>query len=131
MRAIYFGFMLAVAGLAGTSAHAGTVNKTMASGAQLQLFGYYSVNPDCSSMGFATIRITNPPSHGVLTSRRGTTFPYFVASNPRSACNTRRVPSMNVEYRPQTGFLGTDNVTIEAIFPSGVDRNDTYVITVK
>jgi hypothetical protein len=38
---------------------------------------------------------------------------------------------MNVEYIREKGFLGTDYVTMEAIFPTGFDRTDYYTVTTK
>ncbi len=122
-------FLIAVS--AATSANAGWVSKTMVAGSKLELYGYFSVNPDCTSLGDTVIRVATPPAHGVIGVHKGRSFPNFNSSNIRYVCNTHRVPSIIVEYRPQPGFVGTDSVMIEAIFPNGEDRTDTYNVIVK
>jgi hypothetical protein len=117
--------------LAMSWAHAESFFKTMAAGSKLKLAGYNTVNADCSSAGYAVVRILNQPAHGTPRIATGVTCPHHASSDPHSLCNVRRVPSVNVEYSPEKGFLGSDYVVLEAIFPSGTDRTDSYAIEVK
>src|SRR5690349_4944331 len=66
--------------------------KGAATGAKQKIDTVYSIRPDCTSVGYATIRIATPPTHGKLTSEPGEDFPYFKQDNVRSACNTKKVP---------------------------------------
>lgn len=110
---------------------ANNVNKTMAAGGQIRLFGYYLLNPDCSSMGDPVLRVTSQPAHGTVKMAKGSTYPNTAAGTAYAACSSVKVASVNVDYRAEAGFTGSDTVTIEAIYPNGVDRADTYYITVK
>jgi hypothetical protein len=64
-----------------------------AAGAKLRLDFLYSINPDCTSIGFATIRVVDQPRHCRITIDNGTGFTNFPASNPRTECNKRSGPA--------------------------------------
>jgi hypothetical protein len=125
------GAILLASGLYASSAHASTWLKTMATGTTLEVGRYISVNADCSSTGYATVRVTTAPQHGALTTHKGKGFPYFAAGDSHYDCNMRKADAVLVEYRPEPGFIGTDYVSIDAIFANGGERMDDYQITVK
>jgi hypothetical protein len=114
-----------------SSAYANMVTKVMPAGATLKAGHYYAVNADCSLMGYATLRITNAPQHGTLTTRRGKEFPHFPQGSPYADCNTRRVDSMIADYKPERTFVGSDYMTIDVFFPNGVEQTYDYQIIVK
>ena len=64
-----------------------------AAAAKLRLDFLYSINPDCTSIGFATIRVVEQPRHCRITVDNGTGFTNFPASNPRTECNKRSGPA--------------------------------------
>jgi hypothetical protein len=99
--------------------------------ATLEVGHYYSVENDCLSDGYATLRVTKAPKHGTVTMSQGTAFPSYPPNNPRSTCNKRRVDSMLVNYSPESGFVGTDAFSLDIIYASGGERMDDYQITVK
>ena len=70
------------------AAHA---DKVVASGRPLLLYQAYSTNPDCSSTGTVALRIAQAPEHGRVSIRQAGVLPRFPESDPRSACNRRRV----------------------------------------
>jgi hypothetical protein len=90
-----------------------------AAGAKLHLDFLYSINPDCTSIGFATIRVVEQPRHCRITVDNGTGFTNFPASNPRAECNKRRSDGVVVVYEPEPGYFGVDSLDFDAIFPSG------------
>jgi hypothetical protein len=98
------------------AAHA---DKVVASGRPLLLYQAYSTNPDCSSAGTVVLRIAQAPEHGRVSIRQAGVFPRFPESNPRSACNRRRVSGVEATYVSQRGYLGPDFVVLEALFPAG------------
>ena len=57
-------------------------------------------------------------------------FPNFNSSNPRSACNRRRVPGVQAIYVSQRGYLGPDLVVLQVLFPNGRGFNVTAAIRV-
>ena len=105
-----------------------TSNKTMVAGGALALGHYASVNPDCSSKGKTTVRLSSAPAHGSVRLREGRGFSFFQGYQQ---CNSRRVEGVTVEYRPERGFLGADTVGLDILYPSGSERMNTYYITVK
>jgi hypothetical protein len=98
------------------AAHAG---KVVASGRPLMLYEAYSTNPDCSSAGAVVLRVAQSPEHGRVSIHPSGVFPKFPESNPRSACNRRRVPGVQAVYVSQRGYIGPDHVVLEALFPAG------------
>ncbi len=98
------------------AAHA---DKVVASGRPLMLYEANATNPDCSSVGAVVLRVAQSPEHGRVSIRQTGVFPKFVLSNPRSACNRRRVSGVQATYVSQRGYLGPDFVILEALFPRG------------
>lgn len=109
----------------------GTISKAALSGKQLILAGFYSVNPDCTSGGVPTVRVTEAPKHGAMTMVEETGFPGFPKENPRNACNAMKLPVANVKYQSEPDYVGNDAVTVEVIFPDGIYRTQTINIVVK
>jgi hypothetical protein len=90
----------------------------------------YAINPDCSPTGEISIRTTEEPKHGKLTIGKGTSFSTFAPDNPRQACNRQRSEGWLVYYRPESGYLGPDSVTVDIIYPDGFSRRRHYAIAV-
>ena len=100
-------------------------------GHKVKLFFTASVNPDCSSAGDSTIRVTKSPEHGRVNVTRVREFGFFRESNPRSACNRRRVAGVAIYYTAQRGYTGYDTVGFEVYYPSGSRRSATANIQVR
>jgi hypothetical protein len=96
----------------------------------LQVDFLFSINPDCSSVGVASVRTIEEPKHGKLTIGKGSGFTNFAQDNPRHACNRRRSEGMLMYYRPEGGYLGPDSVTVDVIYGDGVSRKRHYAIAV-
>jgi len=111
------------------AAHAAA--KVAASGQPLILFQASATNPDCTSMGKVLLRVTQEPQHGRVTVRSTGVFPTFPESNVRSACNRRRVPGVQATYVSQRGYLGSDFVELQLLFPAGAERSVKLPIEVK
>jgi hypothetical protein len=101
------------------------------SGKPLKVDVYYSINPDCTSLGSTTIRLIEQPKHGTVEFRETTDFPYFREGNSRAHCNTRRVPVTQVIYIPAPGYTGPDSFQTDAVFPSGSARTAQYKVEVR
>jgi hypothetical protein len=122
---------IAAAILYATAAQGQSVTKYVVSGRPLKLDFATSINPDCSSIGRATIRVSRAPEQGRVTVTQSTDFPRFPPSNIRSQCNGRRVAVAAINYVSQRGFIGTDNVEVEIIFASGSLRHENFTINVR
>ena len=92
---------------------------------------FLAINPDCSLLGYPTVRISAQPTNGVVSVFKGKAFPRFLAPNPRSACDSRRVPAMRMEYRPRRDFVGSDSFSIDVFFRSGAEQEVTVNVTVR
>ena len=117
--------------LSATAAQAQFATKYAVSGQSLKLYFAYSTNPDCSSIGPPTIRVTRAPEHGRLTVVQTKDFPNFPLSNPRSDCNRRRVAGAAIRSVSQRGYIGMDAVGVEIIFASGSMRQQNFTINVR
>ena len=105
--------------------------KVTRSGAPLKVHYYYSLMPDCTSQGRTTANLVSAPQSGQITTSVGREFPAYPTTNTHSVCNTRRVASTDVFYRSAADFVGTDRFTVEVVFPNGVARQDSYVVSVR
>jgi hypothetical protein len=123
---------LAVAALCfslSSAAQSQTANKTVAVGGVLKVAHYASVNPDCSPLGMPVVRVSVPPTHGVVRTVKSSGFSHY--SSPFDQCNARRVAGVSVEYRPKRNFAGTDSFSLDIIFASGRERVESFNLTVK
>lgn len=117
--------------LCAAPAHAQQFQKTAVTGKPVILNSVFFVAPDCSGAGYAEVRITQQPQNGRVSLTKKPGFPAFPPSNVRHACNTRRVPGVEIRYVSKAGFIGQDYVAIESIFPDGSTLSRRYAITVK
>jgi len=97
----------------------------------LQLAFLFALNPDCSSLGYATVRVIESPKHGKLAIEQGTGFSTFQESNQRFACNKRRTDGVNVSYTPEAGYVGADSMLLDIINADGSYNKRHYAIEVK
>jgi len=93
--------------------------KFVAAGGHVRPWEVSARNPDCSSNGPVTFRIRTAPQHGTIRIESARIFPSYPPGNPRSVCNTRRVAGQRVSYFARAGFVGTDRVAFESIYPGG------------
>jgi|SRR5579862_1386847 len=92
---------------------------------------FYSLYPDCSSMGYPTIAIITPPQNGSITTTDGEANPVYAKDNQRSGCNMKRAPVTFVHYASKPGYRGGDSATVEVLFPHGSFRTIEYVFDVR
>jgi hypothetical protein len=96
---------------------------TIPSGGSIRLAFWANTHPDCTNAGYFTIREQGPPRHGKLEITETEDFGHWPEKNPRSACNTRRVDGVLVQYKSKPGFVGVDHATYDVFFPySGMRR---------
>ena len=112
------------------STSAAYADKAVASGRPLQLYQAYSTNPDCSSAGTVVLRVVQGAEHGRVSVHQTGVFPNFPQSNPRSACNRRRVRGVVATYVSQRGYLGSDLVVLQVLFPAGRESTISVPINV-
>lgn len=110
--------------------HGKDFSLTAVSGQSTKMQNYTSWNDDCAS-STGTVKVLTKPQHGMISKR-------FVDSKisthtriPRVAyCTGVPVKALQVNYTSARGFHGTDNFSLEAIWPTHRDI-DNYIVTVK
>jgi hypothetical protein len=96
-----------------------------------QVGSYYAIHEDCTSFGKTDVRITTQPQHGSVTVKYLTDYPRFADTNPRHICNTRKVPSTTLWYKPESNFTGSDYIAVDVIYADGHNTQGTVNIQVK
>lgn len=109
---------VAVTGCNSTPSHNPPL-KVAVNGKPLKVDYYYSLNPDCSSRGATTPRITEAPRHGTVEFREALDFPFFKRDSEQAHCNSKRVPVTSVVYTPSAGYTGPDSFQVYLVFASG------------
>jgi hypothetical protein len=98
---------------------------------KLQIDFLYALNPDCSLIGLATVRVIGQPQNGNIAVENDTGFTNFPPNNQRYECNKRKSEGVSVVYEPHPGFVGTDSITLDIIYPRGLETKRHYSIEVK
>ncbi len=106
------------------------MNVALAVGQKGRLDFLYSLNVDCSSLGFATVTTVEPAKHGKVAVDHGSGTPSFAADNPRSECNKREAEGVMIAYEPEPGFTGTDSLTVDIVYASKSTARRHYSISV-
>jgi hypothetical protein len=101
------------------------------SGKPAKLEFYYSLNPDCSSRGYADITVDESPQNGELAAKKGHDHPKFPSDSIFAKCNAKLVPSTQLYYQSTRGYVGADALTVEIIQPTGDKAEATFNIKVK
>lgn len=88
------------------------ISKAAMAGERIRLWAGTLVNPDCTVAGTMDTRIADEPRHGKVMLSDDPVFPNFLPPNPRTVCNSRRVPGKQAFYTADAGFHGHDKVTL-------------------
>jgi hypothetical protein len=107
------------------------ITRVTASDQELRLDFLYSLNPDCSSIGFAKVRVIKQPDHGTVTIDNGTGFTSFARDNQRFDCNKSRSDGVVIVYQPEPGYVGSDSMVFDTIYAGGSEQKRNYKIDVK
>ena len=95
------------------------------SDSDIRIGTYISVKSDCTSGPLPTIRLVSPPEHGKVAVKKAK----IRATNFRQ-CLAVSIPGYVAFYRSQSGFSGTDLVTMEIKFPNGRSVVQKITVTV-
>ena len=103
----------------------------VSSGVLTKLDYFYSLNPECSSLGMPEIVLTAAPQNGTFQARAGHDYPKFSTDSNYHVCNSKLVPAAQFFYQSNAGYVGQDTVSVGLTFPDGGKREMTYKITVQ
>jgi hypothetical protein len=90
-----------------------------------------ALNPDCSSIGFVTVRVIEQPKHGKVSVENGTGFSVYPQNDLRFECNKRKTDGINIFYSPDSRYFGADSITVDLITPDGGFGKRHYSIDVR
>ena len=109
-----------------------SVSKATVGGAPIRLWFNTAIDPDCSvQQPGATLTVLTPSSHGATRISDEPFFAAFPPANPRSVCNSRKVPGHQAFYTADAGFTGRDRVVLQGTSPDGRVRQITVDIDVR
>jgi hypothetical protein len=107
------------------------ITKGAESGKKQILGSASSTLPDCTSDGYPTVTVVKKPQNGQMQIEKSDTYPSFPKDNVRYSCNSQKVPSVTFYYTSTAGFIGTDSVALELLFPDGNIRTYNFNILVR
>lgn len=123
--------LITVAGCQSSGAPGSSTAKIASAGQPQQLTHFYSLTKDCMPLGPISVRITDPAAHGSTVAVEGSGPSDYPASDPRSACNGKATPGMNLVYTATPGYSGTDKVAGYVFDPNGSHYPFGFSITVR
>jgi hypothetical protein len=107
-----------------------TMNLTTTSSTRLRVAFQSALNPDCSSLGETVVRIVTPPAHGTVAVESGNGFTAYASTNQRYHCNEKPTPGKFIYYKSNHGYMGSDTLTYQTIYPDGALQQDVVNLTV-
>ncbi len=97
-----------------------------------QLIGHYiQLTPSCETLGYAAVRVTQPPTNGQVSIEQGEDYPDYKKDNVRFSCDSKKVPAVLLFYTSKPGFVGTDFAVVDAVFADGGLMHREFTISVK
>lgn len=108
------------------------VSKAAIGSAPIRLWANTAIEPDCTAhVPGATLAIVEPPAHGQATVSDEPFYAGFPPANPRSVCNSRRVPGHQAFYTAASGYVGRDHLVLQGASPDGQVRRIEVNIDVR
>ena len=109
-----------------------TVAKAAVGSTPIRVWANTAIDPDCSEhTPGAALTILEPPKHGEAVVKDEPYFAAFPPTNPRAACNNRKVPGHQAFYTAASGFKGRDRMVLQGSSPDGMVRRIAVDITVR
>jgi hypothetical protein len=105
--------------------------RVVPSGTNQRISFYTSLNPDCTASGNVNVRVTKQPEHGTVEIVATTNFPTYPKEHIRSKCNDHKVRGMQVNYKSAEKYVGSDELDLLILFPTGFAWEVHYDISVR
>jgi len=105
-------------------------SKAAVGSSQIVIWGGAAIDPDCSPHPGSTLTVVAPPAHGEVKVVEEPIYVAFPPGNPRSACNSKKVPGRQVYYAASPGYAGHDRVILEGTSADGHVRHVTVDVNV-
>ncbi len=101
------------------------------SGQRQLIATFYATAPDCTSLGYPTLKVAKPPQHGQVSVEQGAALATFGKDDARRVCNGKSVPATVVYYASDPGFIGADSLAFDRIGVAGAYGYHVYTINVR
>jgi hypothetical protein len=101
------------------------------SGQRQLIASFYATAPDCTSLGYPTLKVSRPPQYGQVSVEQGTALADFGNDDARRVCNGKSVPATVIYYISEYGFTGADAVEFERIGVAGAYGVHAFTINVR
>jgi hypothetical protein len=100
-----------------------SVSKAAIGSTPIRVWANAAIDPDCSThLPGPSLTILQPPAHGQATISDEPFYAAFPPANPRSACNSRKVPGHQAFYAAASGYSGHDHLVLQGASPEGQVR---------
>lgn len=106
------------------------VSRAAVGSSQIVIWGGAAIDPDCSAHPGSTLTVVAPPAHGEIRVVEEPIYVAFPPGNPRSVCNSKKVPGRQVYYTAAPGYAGHDRVILEGASADGHVRHVTVDVKV-
>jgi hypothetical protein len=107
------------------------IEKAALGSTEIVLWANTQLDPDCKEHPGATLSALQQPAHGTLRIVHEDGYAAFPATNPRAACNQRKVPMNHAYYAANPGYTGHDKVVLQGSSSEGRIREITVDILVR
>jgi hypothetical protein len=93
----------------------------------------YGAQLDCTpwSVSEIEVRITQEPKNGTLKIVPGEVVAGFKTESPLAKCNGKKMPALNVNYKSNDKYVGTDEFELFVIWPNSRAQEQHATINVK
>jgi hypothetical protein len=108
-----------------------TFNRFVAAGTKQRMGFYVAINPDCTSSGDVTLRVTKQPEHGTADTIATINYPNYPKENIRVKCNEHKVKGTQINYKSAEKYVGDDTLDLLVLFPAGTAWEAHYDISVR
>jgi len=105
--------------------------RVVASEANIRIGFFTGLNPDCTASGNVNIRVTKQPEHGSAETTTTTGFPGYPKENIRFKCNEHKVKGVQINYKSAAKYVGSDELELLVLFPTGIAWEVHYDISVR
>ncbi len=107
------------------------LSKAVLGDTQIMLWRNAAINPDCTPVEGVTLSVLKAPEHGKATISNDPVFVAYPPANPRSACNSKKVPGHQAFYQADAGYQGRDHLVLQGSSPEGHVRQIDVDIEVR
>lgn len=105
--------------------------RTAVEGQTIKLNFVVGLNPDCTVRDEPIVQIIEMPTNGVATVTKARDYTGFPPESPFAVCNKTKVSGIKLEYQSNSGFKGSDSVTVESISSTGRTTRVHYAVAVR